>query len=45
MAFDQILLIDEHPKKGCGTGPNIFSSDVVALDLSLSVFLSLPSIT
>ncbi len=27
MAFDQIWLIDEHPKQGCGAGPNIFSSD------------------
>lgn len=38
MVFNQILIIDEHPKDGCGAGPNIFSSDALALILSLCVF-------
>lgn len=42
MVFDKILLIDEHPKDGCGAEPNMFSSDALALDLSLC-FLILPS--
>lgn len=42
MVFNQILIIDEHPKDGCGAGPNIFSSDALALILSLC-FLFLPS--
>lgn len=41
MAYDQIWLIDEHPKEGYGAGPNIFSSDALALDLLLCfLFLS-----
>lgn len=43
VAFDQIWLIDEHPKQGCGAGPNIFSSDALALILTLSVFSFFPS--
>lgn len=35
-------LIDEHPKQGCGAGPNIFSSDALALDRTLSAFSLLP---
>lgn len=42
MARDQIGLIDEHPKEGCGAGPNIFSSDALALDLTPSVFSLFP---
>lgn len=39
MAFDQIWLIDKYPNHGCGSGPNMFSSDALALTLTLSVFL------
>lgn len=39
MAFDQIWLIDNYPNHGCGSGPNMFSSDALALTLTLSVFL------
>lgn len=47
MIFDQILLIDQRPKDGCGLGPDIFSSDALALERSLcvSLCLSLPSPT
>lgn len=38
VAFDQIFLIDKHPREGYGTGPNIFTSDALALELSVFFF-------
>lgn len=38
VAFDQFFLIDKHPREGYGAGPNIFTSDALALELSVFFF-------